>query len=285
MTRRRSAVVWLNGRFLQASRARVSALDRGLLYGDGIFDTVRAYDGRPFALEAHLRRLRRTGRRLGLVFPDDASVWERRIVELLRRNHLEDAAVRLTLTRGSGGEGLLPPKRIRPTLLLTARGLDPAFAALQKTGVSVVLLPFHPGLAGLLAGQKTVDYLTAMIGKKMARRRGAFEGIYTAPSGEVFEGTTSNLFLVIGRTLLTPPLRSGVLPGITRALVMRLAREAGLTVRERRLFRADLGRAREAFLTASTIEIMPIRQIDGRRIAATVGPVTGRIQKLFRSQR
>ncbi|MGH7857706.1 MAG: aminotransferase class IV, partial [Candidatus Binatia bacterium] len=161
MKRRRSGIVWLNGRFLPASRARVSALDRGLLYGDGIFDTVRSYDGRPFALDAHLRRLRRTARRLDLVFPGDAHAWERRIVELLRRNDLTDAAVRLTLTRGAAGEGLLPPSRVRPTLLLTARRLHPSLPALRKKGVGVVLLPFHPGLAGLLAGQKTVDYLTA----------------------------------------------------------------------------------------------------------------------------
>ncbi|MGH7818245.1 MAG: aminotransferase class IV, partial [Candidatus Binatia bacterium] len=152
---------------------------------------------------------------------------------------------------------------------------------LQRSGVRVVLLPFHPGLGGLLAGHKTLDYLTAMVGKRIAARRRAFEGIYTAPTGEIFEGTTANLFLVDGRSLLTPPLRSGVLPGITRELVMRRARGLGVTVREERLFPRHVQRAGEAFLTASTIGVMPIRQIGHRHLRGGVGLLTRKLQRLL----
>ena len=281
---RRTAVVYRNGRFLPAREATVSALDRGLLYGDGLFETILVRAGKPVALAAHLERLRQSARALRLPVPDDDETWRRRVTALVRRNGLErdDAAVRLTLTRGIGGDGLLPPARPRPTVLLTVRPLDPALPRLRRRGVRVELLPFHPGLAGLLAGVKTTDYLTAMIGKQRARRAGAFEGIYTGGGGEVFEGTTSNLFVVRRGRLATPPLAAGILPGVTRAQVLRIAREEGIAVVERRLRRADLLGADEAFLTASTIGVLPIRAVGRHRLRRHPGPVTSQIQGALR---
>lgn len=275
------SIVYLNGRFLPEARARVSALDRGLLFGDGLFETMRSYRGRPFALAAHLDRLRRAALHIHLSVRGNDAWWESRMVGLLRRNRLDDAAVRLTITRGDAGDGLLPPRRAKPTVLMTTRRLDPRIPALQRRGVRVVVLPFHPGLGGFLAGRKTIDYLTALVGKTIARRRGAFEGIYSTPEGELLEGTTSNLFLVKGRRLVTPPLRRGVLPGITRGIVLRLARRAGLETAERPVTRRDLGSADEAFLTATTIEILPIQAVDQRRIGVADRPVTRRLQELF----
>lgn len=281
--RRRPAVVYRNGRWLPAREATVSALDRGLLYGDGLFETILVRRGKPVALAGHLERLRRSARVLRLPVPDRDATWRRRVIRLVRRNGLEHdlAAVRLTLTRGTGGDGLLPPARPRPTVLLTARALDPALPRLRRSGVRVELLPFHPGLAGLLAGVKTTDYLTAMIGKQRARRAGAFEGIYTGADGEVFEGTTSNLFVVSGGRLATPPLAAGILPGVTRAEVLRIARAEGIAVAERRLRRRDLLGADEAFLTASTIGVLPIRAVGRHRLDLHPGPVTSRIQRAF----
>jgi branched-chain amino acid aminotransferase len=184
----------------------------------------------------------------------------------LQRNRLgsRDAVVRITVTRGAGGDGLVPPRRIRPTVLVIARSLPRAVSKWQHAGVPVVLLPFHPGLGGLLGGIKTTDYLTALVGKSLAREHGAFEGIYQTPSGEVLEGTTSNVFLVSGRRVETPPVSRGILPGITRERVLSLARRNGFTVRERTIRASELRRAEAAFLTASTIEVMPIRSVDGR---------------------
>ena len=283
----RSTIVYLNGRYLPASRAQVSAFDRGFLYGDGLFETVRIYRGIPFALDAHLKRMRASGRRIGLVIPHHARIWNGIIRELLRRNRLlaSNTAVRLTVIRGIGGEGLLPPRRVHPTVLLTLRRLDPEIPHLQERGVAVVLLPFHPGIGAFLAGVKTVDYLTASIAKRIARRRGAYEGVYCTPNGEILEGTTSNIFIVRGRSVLTPRLASGVLPGVTRSLVLKIAASEGFRAHEQRIKIEDLKKAEEAFLTASTIEILPIRSVENRRVGNRTWPTTRQLQKAFADHR
>jgi D-amino acid aminotransferase len=276
-------IVYQNGRFLRASRAVVGVADRGFLYGDALFETVRVYRGRPFAVAEHFARLRRGAKTIRLRVPWTRSEWETTIVELVRRNRLAnaDVAVRLTLTRGVGGDGLILPRRQQPTVVMTVRTLPRGLVRLQRRGVRVVLLPFHPGSGGLLAGIKSVDYLTAALGKTIARERGAFEGVYRTAGGELLEGTTSNLFLVAGSHLLTPPLGRGVLAGVTRGIVIDLAAEAGLRVRERRLRESDLRHADEAFLTASTIEVLPIRAVEGRRFGPP-GPRTRTLQDLYR---
>jgi aminodeoxychorismate lyase len=277
------SIVYLNGRFLPASRARVQALDRGLLYGDGLFETLLVRAGRPIALREHLQRLRDGARRIGLSLAADREWWRRLAEEVVRRNRLEggEAAVRITVTRGSGGEGLLPPRKPRPTLLVSARAVDPEVAQHRRRGVRVVFLPFHPGRGGLLAGVKTTAYLAAVIGKEAARRRGAFEGIYTTEDGEVLEGTTSNLFVVRNGRLLTPPASSGILAGVTRRTVLALARRAGLRVAEQKLRKTEVLGAEEAFLTASTLGIVPIRMLEQRCFRPVPGPLTGRLQQLL----
>jgi branched-subunit amino acid aminotransferase/4-amino-4-deoxychorismate lyase len=282
--KRRERTVYLNGRFLPASAAYVRAEDRGILYGDGLFETIRVYRGRPFALDAHLLRLRRAGERTRLRIPGGSTWWAATIVELLRRNRLDakDAAVRLTITRGiDAGLGLLPPRRPRQTVLVSARPVAPHLAKWQRRGVAVVLLPFSPGSRGYLSGVKTTDYLTALLGKAIAHEQGAFEGIYCTSAGRVLEGTTSNLFVIRGNLLVTPPLAAGILPGITRAEVLGLARRAGLRPRERALHVRELQTADEAFLTASTIEIVPIRTVNRSRVGHG-HPKTRELQTLFR---
>lgn len=271
--RRLNGIVYLNGRFVAARAARVSALDRGLLYGDGLFETVRTYRGRPFALDRHFDRLAAGAHAIALPLPFDERRCRRIISGLLRRNPslAGEAAVRLTVTRGPGGDWLLPPARPKPTVLATLRPPDPRLPRLRRRGVKVVVLPFHPGFGGLLAPVKTVDYLTAQVGKALARRRGAFEGIYSSPSGEIFEGTTSNLFVVRRRSLVTPPVGRGIRPGVTREIVIGLAGRAGVRVEERRLGAKDLLTAEEAFLTATTIEVLPIRAVGAARLPVIDG--------------
>ena len=281
------SIVFLDGKFVASRAARVSALDRGLLYADGIFETVRSYAGHPFALGDHLIRLRDGAAHIRLPLRQTDAWWRRVIAELLQRNHLVrgDAAVRLTITRGVGGDGLLPPRRPRPTVLVIARRLPRDIERLQRRGVGVLLLPFHPGLGGYLSSVKTTDYLTAALGKALARERGAFEGLYVTKSGRILEGTTSNLFVLRGRSLATPPLEGNVLPGVTRGKVLEIARASGFAVRERVIRRDDLLKADEAFLTATTIEIVPIRRVDRVSIGSGRFPQTTKLQALFREHR
>ena len=275
-------LVWLNGRFMPARDARVSALDRGLLHGDGVYDTWRTYGGVPFATAAHLRRLAAAARALGLPAPGPVSVWERRVHRLVARCGLADAAVRLTVTRGTAGEGLVPEGRARPTLLLTARRLPTHLGPRQAHGVPVALLPFPRDAGPPWGGLKLVGHPSAVVGRVTASRRGAAEGLYVTAAAEVTEATSANVFLVERGALVTPPRDAGILPGVTRALVIALARRAGLRVREERVTVARLRRAREVFLTASTIEIVPLVRLDARAVGGgRAGELTRMLQARY----
>jgi D-amino acid aminotransferase len=277
-------LVWLNGRFVDARHARVAALDRGLLHGDGAYDTWRTYGGRPFALAAHLRRLTAATRRLELPAPGAIGRWEARTRTLLRRNGLVDGAVRLTITRGVGGTGPAPSGRARPTRLLTVRPIPSDLATLQARGVSVVLLPFARDAGPGWGAFKLVGHASAVLGKTIAKRRRAFEGLYVTPDGHVTEGTTSNLFAVLDGVLVTPPTDGTILAGVTRDLVRTIARRAGLRARETSITVTGLRRAAEVFLTASTIEVLPVVRVDGRAVGnGRPGPLTRRLQERYQA--
>jgi len=275
-------LVWLNGRWLAAEEARVSALDRGLLHGDGVYDTWRTYDGRPFAVALHVRRLAAAARRLGLPPPGPPALWERRSRLLVARNHLADAAVRLTLTRGAAGETLVPERRRPPTLLLTVRPLPDDLAARQRDGVRVVALTFPRDAAPAWGGLKLIGHPGAVLGRSIATRHHAAEALYVNGAREVTEATTANVFICERDAVVTPPLSAGILPGVTRALVLALARRSGLTVREVAIPLIRLRRAREVFLTASTTEILPVIRVDDRTVGdGKPGAITRLLQARY----
>jgi len=272
--------VALNGRVVATRRAHVSVFDRGLLYSDGVFETLRTYAGRPFALAAHLRRLQTSAAFLGIAVP--RRPWQRDIVTLIERNRLAtaDAAVRITVTRGLAAPGLVPPRRVRPTLIVTTLKVDPSVAVAQRNGVGVVRLPF--ARHGFLSEHKVLDYLPAVLGKTLAAGRHAFEGLYVDEAGRISEGTTSNVFICCGRRLVTPPVR-GILPGVTRRLVMDLAVAVGFKVDERPLTSAALDGAEEIFLTSAVGEVVPVVTVDGRPVGpGTVGERTRQLQVRYR---
>ena len=280
MSTRTTPFVQLNGRFVPAQQARISVFDRGLLYGDGLFETLRAYRGRPFALHEHLVRLQASADFLGLVVP--RRPWRRDIESLLKRNGLvtTDAWVRITVTRGVGARGLLPPARPRPALITMAGTLDPAIARVQRFGARVALIPF--ARHGFLAEHKVLSYLPGVLGKVMAARHEAFEGLFVNTDGHITEGTTTNVFAWRGRRLCTPPI-AGILPGLTRRLVIKLAVTDGVRVSESPLTADDLLDADEAFLSSSLVEVVPITTVNARNIGnGTVGPRTQRVQQLYR---
>jgi len=277
---RLSGFVFLNGRIVKAERASVSVFDRGFLYGDGLFETLRTYHGVPFALDAHLRRMHGSARMLGLEVPDYN--WATVVQRLLKRNRLDriDAAVRLTVTRGTSGPDLTPPPEPQPTTLVTARKLDPKLPETQRRGIRVTLLPF--GRDGFCAEHKLLGYVPAILGKALAAERGCNDGIYLEGDGTIREATTASVFVVRGQSLLTTPT-SGILPGITRRTVLDLAAADGIRVVERQLRRADLQRSQEVFLTSSVAEIVPVVRVDERAVGSgRPGSMTKRIQRLYR---
>jgi len=275
-----SRFVEVNGRIVPAARAAVSVYDRGLLYGDGLFETLRAYGGVPFGLDEHLARLQASARVLGIVLPRKA--WVRSVRTVLARNRLTraDAWVRISVTRGVGAPGPLPVACARPTVIVSVGVLDRTIAAAQRRGVRVALLPF--ARHGFLAEHKVLNFLPSVLGKVMAARHRALEGLFVDARGYVTEGTTSNLFIWRGGRLCTPPL-TGILPGITRRMILDAAHADGLRAVERPIRSSDLLDAEEAFLTSSLAEVLPVTMVNARAVGAgTVGPVTRRVHRLYR---
>lgn len=281
MTDERGRVVYVNGRLLPAERATISVFDRGFLYGDGLFETVRSYDGEVFALNEHLERLERSARVLGMDVPDVD--WPTALRKLLERNRLQngDAAIRLTLTRGAGEPNLLPPPGLRPTVVIMARPIEPNLTALQRRGVAVTLLPFDRD--GFLAEHKVVDYLPGILGRMMAARRRCFEGLYVGSDQLVREGTTTSLFLVRRGRLLTVPVQ-GVLPGVTRRFILQLAALERIPVDEKPLTVEDLRQSDEAFLTSAVVEVLPVVRIDRQPLASgRPGALTRRLREMYQA--
>lgn len=273
--------VFLNGRFVSARRASVSVFDRGLLYGDGLFETMRAYGGRLFALEEHLTRLRGSADALGFELPERD--WRQTLEELLRRNGLErrDAWLRLNLTRGPAAPDILPPPDARPTVFALVKPVASGFSGVQRKGARVTLLTFSRH--SFMPEHKSLNYLPTILGKSAAAGRGAYEGLFVRDGRYLMEGTTSSVFLVRGKTLQTPPVE-GILPGVTRRIISRLAADVGLRVVERDTSVAMLEKADEAFLTSSVAEVVPIVQLDDTPIAnGKPGAITKLFQRKYRS--
>jgi branched-chain amino acid aminotransferase len=255
-------IVWLNDRCLDAEAARIDPSDRGLLLGDGLFETMRAVDGRVPLLDRHLRRLREAAATLGIPLARDDRGIAAACAAVLEANGLATAALRLTLTRGPGPRGLLPPADPRPTLLLAAFPLPPpsppARAVISRATRRNELSP--------LSRLKTPGYVDNLIALEEARAAGADDALLLNTAGDLACGTTANLFLVEGGALLTPWVEDGALPGVTRGRVLELAGGLGLACREERLPPGRLAEAEGAFLTSSLVGIRPLLAVDGRPV-------------------
>lgn len=254
-------IVFLNGRFLHESRAHLSVFDHGFLYGDGVYETVRVYNGRVFRWPDHIRRLRRSCRWLSLACPWSSSMLERAIGALVRKNLRDSASVRITVSRGPGPLGFDPALCPTPTLAMMLHP-DRPVERLQAQGVTIAIPSVrrsHPDT--LDPAIKSNNTLNLILAKMEAKRRRAFEAVLLNLDGHLTEGTTSNLFFAKGKRLFTPALSCGLLEGVTRAVVIRLARRLGIPVREGRYTLADLRRADEIFLTSTTLEIVPVTSV------------------------
>ena len=273
-------LVLVDGRRVAAGRARVSAFDRGFQYGDALLETLRVDRGRVVALERHLQRLSASAATLGMALPERAAAqWEHDLTDLVRRNGLDDgeAWVRITLTRGAAARGLLPPAGCRPTVIVAAGGLDPAVLRLRRRGATAITLGFGRGAA--LAAHKHAFYLPAIEGRRQAAAAGADDGLFTGAHGGVECATSANVFAVLDEVLVTPR-GGGVLPGVTRARALALARQWGWRAAERRLRRGELAAATEVLLTNALFEAVPVVRLDGRPVGdGRPGPRTRALQR------
>ena len=262
--------VWMNGDLLPDDEARVSVFDHGLVVGDGVFETIKVAGGAPFAMTRHLARLRRSALGLGLPEPDLEAIRDGALAVIAASGGPPLARLRVTVT---GGKSPLGSERgDAPATAIVAMAEQPFPAAF----VDVVTVPWPRNERGALSGLKTTSYGENVRALAYAAERGGGEAIFANTVGELCEGTGTNVFVVRGGRLLTPPLSSGCLAGVTRALVIEWAgaEEEGLPL-------GALGGAEEAFLSGTTRDVQPIRNVDGVALPAAPGPVTRKAAEIF----
>jgi branched-chain amino acid aminotransferase len=261
--------VFIDGKYYNERDARVSVFDHGLLYGDGIFEGIRAYHGRVFQLKEHIDRLFWSAKAILLTIPMSHQEVMKAVVETCRRNKVRDAYIRLVVTRGVGTLGLNPNRCKNPSVIIIVGKIQLYPPAFYERGMEIVTVPTVRNLhSALNPAIKSLNYLNNILAKIEANNAGCEEAIMLNAEGFVAECTGDNLFIIKGGELMTPPLSAGALYGITRRVVIGLGRDAGLTVSEPNLTRYDLFNADECFLTGTGAEIVPVVKIDGRSIGA-----------------
>jgi len=283
--------VFLNDRFVRKEEAVVSVFDHGFLYGDGVYETLRSYGSRIFMRDQHLARLRRSAEAIGLHIPIPESQWPELLHEAMHRNGIgnarADAYLRITVSRGAGEIGLDPSLCPRATVVIMAKTLHPSPPILSHDGVSLTVAKTRRNMPEALSPQiKSTNFLNNILAKRESIAAGTFDSLFLNWKDELTECTVSNLFFISGKTLHTPALDCGILDGITRTIVMTLAQEEGVPVREGHYHLADLQRAEECFLTNTSMEIMPVNRVDSFPIGAGhPGPLTRRLQTRFAESR
>jgi branched-chain amino acid aminotransferase len=280
----------VNGHITDPAHAVISIFDHGFLYGEGVYETLRTYAGRPFLFDRHMRRLRRSASMMALTVPLDDEALAARVRETLDAAGLgapgREAYIRILVTRGIGEISYDPAACPTPSVVVIVKPHTELPDAVYEQGVRVVIVSIlrnHPGSVNPII--KSNNLLNNALAMQEAVRRGAFEGVMRNYRGELAECTTANLFVVKRGAALTPPIDAGLLPGLTREFVLELAAEAGIPAREEVLRDEDLFGADEAFFTSTTREIVPIVRVDDRQIAdGKPGPVTRRLVAAFRAQ-
>jgi branched-chain amino acid aminotransferase len=266
--------VWINGELREVDDARVSPFDHGLLVGDGVFETLRVYDGRPFAWTRHLDRLEHSANGLGLSVPERAVV-QAAAAEVLEANALREARLRITVTGGAQPLGS-ERRATSPTLIVAASEVR----SVPET-IAVVVVPWARNERGATAGLKTVSYAENVRALAHAQARGAGEAVFPNTRDELCEATGSNIFVVDDGVVRTPPASSGCLLGVTRALVLELCAELGLPNEEASMPVDVLARADEVFLTSTVREVQAVTHVDGRALAHAHGRATRCLAEAF----
>ena len=265
---------WLNGELLPLADARVNVLDHGLVVGDGVFETLRLYGGVPFAWRRHFARLRASADGLGLSLPDEPTL-RAAADEVVRANAIQEGRLRVTVTGGPAPPGSHRPD-VPPTAFVVASPLDPPAAT-----ADVVVVPWSRNEHGATAGLKTISYAENVRALAFAEAQGGNEAIFPNTRGNLCEATGSNVFVMRGRQVLTPPESAGCLAGVTRALILELCVTLDIDAQQRDLAIDELRDADEAFLSSTTREVQPIARVDGVALREVAGPTTAKLAAAF----
>lgn len=271
------AVVYAAGTFRSSAEASVSVFDHGLLYGDGVFEGIRAYNGRVFKLERHLDRLFDSAKAIRLDIQKSRDEMAELTLDTCRRNAIVDGYIRLVVTRGAGDLGIDPRSCRRPDVIVIAKPVAALYSASRRRGITVVTSTFRRHAPDVLCPSiKSLNYLNNILARIEANDRDADEALFLDQAGYVAEATVDNFFIVADDTLMVPPTATN-LKGITRETILELAADLGIRTTERPFTLFDVWTAREAFMCGTMAEIVPVATVDGRTIGAAGGDVPGQI--------
>jgi len=276
--------IYLNGKLVPEREAKVSVFDHGLLYGDGVFEGIRSYNGRVFMLDEHVERLFRSAKAIDLKIPLSPAQMARAVVRTCRENRVLNGYIRLVVTRGVGTLGLNPYTCAKPQVIIIAGTIQLYPKKLYDEGLSIVTVGTIRNHTESINPQiKSLNYLNNVLAKIEAQQAGAGEGLMLNEQGYVAECTGDNIFTVKNGALFTPPISSGALAGVTRAAVFEMASELGIAITEPEMTRYDIYTADECFLTGTAAEVIPVVRLDSRTIGDGLpGPVTKRLIARYR---
>lgn len=280
--------VYLNDRVLTKAEALISVYDHGFLYGDGVYETMRSYDGVIFMLDEHLNRLYRSGSMIGLdIFArlERASFdfLKSAIYETLLANNLKDSYIRITVSRGAGPIGLDPALCPLPTMVIMAEPFKQYPSSMYENGIKVIIPSIKRNSKEAIEPRiKSLNFLNNILAKIEAIKADAYEAVMLNPSGKLAEGTISNIFFAKDGVLFTPSIECGILDGITRSVVINLAKRMGISVREGEFSKEDIYSAEEVFLTNTTMEVMPVSEVNGYQYK--VGNLSKSLHKAYQEE-
>ena len=280
----KDSMIFIDGKFYSQANAKISVFDHGLLYGDGIFEGIRFYNGRVFRLEEHLDRLWDSARSICLEVPMSKREMTEALLETVRQNDLRDGYIRLLVTRGVGNLGLNPAQCETPSVIIIAATITLYPEAMYQNGLTVVTVATRrTNPASLNPAVKSLNYLNNVMARIEANLAGADEALMLNDTGNVAECTADNVFVVKRGQIFTPPITAGALRGITRSVVFEIAAELTVKITEADITRHDVFIADECFLTGTAAEIIPVIKADGRPIGnGKPGPITARMIARFR---
>mgnify|MGYP001603576333 CR=1 FL=1 len=276
--------IWINGKFVDRDNAKVSVFDRGFMYGDGVFETMRSYVGRVFKLDRHLDRIFQAMDAIEIRHRYSKRYMGKAINSTLRVNHLSSAYIKLSVTRGEGRFGIGYKDDFRANVVIIAKEFEGYPSWMFDDGLDAKVIGVQNEMS-VISGIKSLNYLPYILARFDAKRRGFDEAILTNTKDYITEGTTSNIFIVKNNGLTTPSEKSGILPGITRGVIMEIAKKLKISVKEKLVTRRELLGADELFLTNSLAEVLPITKVDSRRIGTgVVGPITKLLHISYQKQ-
>ena len=275
--------IFLNDKIIPDTDGSISTGDRGFLYGDGIYETLRSYNGNPFKLSEHLERMRYSAKQLRISFEYTNAEIDKWINELIEKNRCQDAYIRITLSRGAGGGRLQMDDNIGPTTMIQVKALTPYDRNLYDEGMSLVVSDYRRSTSCPISRHKSTNLLKSIILKEEANKRSADETIILNTDGHVAECVVSNIFMVSGESIVTPSLDTNILPGITRKTVLDICRDSSIPASEE-CFEIDrLVNSDEVFITNSLMEIMPVSKIDDSKIGKAVpGKITRQLMSAYK---